>query len=94
MKESTVIMRSSGISWCDLGKEIVILRVRDNAYYRLGATARDLWLRLDRPRSVSDLVGEMCASCEGDPARIGPETTEFLQQCMDLELVNMEHAVG
>jgi len=94
MKESTVIGRSSGISWCDLGEEIVILRVRDNAYYRLGGTARDLWLRLDRPSTIASLVGEMRTSCDGDLARIGTETAEFLERCVELGLMSIDHGVG
>ena len=90
----TAFTRSTAISWCDLGQEIVVLRVRDNAYYRLDQTARDLWLSLDQPRTIPDLVESMCTTHEGNPARVEAETRSFLQECLGLELVTETPTVG
>ena len=85
-----VVTRAPSVSWCDLGDEIVVLRVRDNAYYRLQHSARDIWLELDRPRVVSELIEAIRDLHDGTETEIAAETTAFLEACVGLELVTVE----
>lgn len=94
LNDDTVVARAVSVSWCDLGDEVVVLRVRDQAYYRLQESARALWLGLGRPCTVAELAAEMCRSHDGDPAEIMSGTLAFVQHCTELDLVIAEPSRG
>lgn len=91
LADNSLIARSDSISWCDMGEEVVVLRVSDQAYYRLRDSARALWLHLEQPRSLRDLVNAMERIYEASPAEIAVEARAFLVQCAELELVRLTH---
>lgn len=89
LTDNSLITRSDSISWCDMGEEVVVLRVSDQAYYRLRDSARALWLHLEQPHSLRDLVKVMELTYEAAPAEIALQTRAFVAECAELELVRL-----
>ncbi len=85
--DQSVIARAPDQPWCDLGEEIVVLRVRDSAYYRLKETGRAIWLLLERPRTVAEIVAELGRVYDGAPDTMAAEIRPFLAHCSDIGLM-------
>jgi hypothetical protein len=90
LSDAARIARAKDHPWCDLGAEIVVLRARDGAYYRLDATGRTVWLMLEAPRTLTDLLAQLANVYEGDPAVVAAETRDFVGQCTALGLLAVE----
>jgi hypothetical protein len=82
-----IVRRNPSWPWCDLGTEIVVLRTEDDAYYRLEAGGRALWLALESPQTVRALVTRLAAEFDGLHARIDKETRDFIVRCREFDLV-------
>ena len=85
--DTAVIARAANHLWCDLGAEIVVLRARDGTYYRLEATGRALWLLLEEPRTLGELVSALATDYDGDPGVVAADTREFVDQCAEIGLL-------
>jgi len=86
------IARADGHSWCDLGQEIVVLHARDGRYYRLDETGRALWLLLDQPATVADLVSRLMIEFAGDREVVSTDIRIFVNQCAELGLLAVQGA--
>jgi Coenzyme PQQ synthesis protein D (PqqD) len=89
LPETMRVSRTPDQPWCDLGPEVVVLRVRDNSYYRFEGSGRSIWLLLEEPRSVGDLAALLTTEYLGDPAAIAAEVKRFLAHCAELGLVSL-----
>jgi hypothetical protein len=67
----------------------VILRTEDTAYYRLDATGRSLWMRLETPQSMSALLAALVAEFDAPADQIARETGEFVKRCRELDLLTV-----
>jgi hypothetical protein len=85
----TVIARVPDQPWCDLGTEVVVLRLRDSAYYRFPATGRSIWLLLEEPRTFDQLIAGLTQEYDAAPEAIMGEVRPFLAQCAELGLLTM-----
>jgi hypothetical protein len=88
--DSAVVSRAQHHPWCDLGHEIVVLRTRDNSYYRLETTGRSVWLLLEQPKTLGDLLVSLAREYEGDPTAVAADTRLFVSQCVELGLLQVE----
>jgi hypothetical protein len=75
--------------WCDLGAEIVVLRLHDSAYYRLQTTGRSIWLMLEQPRTLGELLAGLATEYTAPPAAMAEEVRPFLAQCTALGLMTL-----
>ena len=92
LPDAAVITRTPDQPWCDLGEEVVVLRVRDGAYYRFDASGRSIWLLLEQPRSLDDLITALSAEFAGDPATVAADVRQFLGRCADIGLLTLAPA--
>ena len=70
---NTVVARNEALLSAEVGAEVVMLHVENNAYYDTDAIGADIWRRLTQPLRVRDLCAELLQSyrvdretCEGD----------------------------
>lgn len=85
--DSLPLARTPNQPWCDLGTEVVVLRVKDNAYYRFDGSGRAIWLLLEQPQTPQQLTAELAKQFSGDTAMIRRDVESFLARCSDLGLV-------
>ncbi|MEO8452886.1 MAG: PqqD family protein [Gemmatimonadota bacterium] len=87
--DSAVITRTPDQPWCDLGAEVVVLRIRDSAYYRFEASGRSVWLLLEQPRTFGELIDGLSHEYAGERSTMAVEVEDFLTKCTDLGLVTV-----
>jgi Coenzyme PQQ synthesis protein D (PqqD) len=85
--DSALIARTPDQPWCDLGGEVVVLRLRDSAYYRFEASGRSVWLLLEKPRTMGELIDGLANEYAGERPRMTAEVEAFITRCADLGLV-------
>ena len=84
----TVVTRSPDLLMAEVGGETVLMSVDQGNYYGLAETARKIWLHLEAPIKVADLICALRAAYSGDPARIEAETLAFLNHMNEKGLVH------
>ena len=87
--DNRLVARNPEHPWCDLGGEVVVLRTEDNAYYRLDATGRSLWMRLETPQTMSALLAALVADFDAPAEQISREASEFVERCRELDLLTI-----
>lgn len=85
----SLIARVPEQPWCDLGTEVVVLRLRDSAYYRLQTTGRSIWLLLDEPKTLGQLIAGLAHEYDEPPASMTEQVRPFLAQCTQLGLLTL-----
>ncbi|MEP7382359.1 MAG: PqqD family protein [Gemmatimonadota bacterium] len=92
--DTTRVSRTPDQPWCDLGNEVVVLRVQDSTYYRFEDSARAIWLLLDEPRRVDELTSVLASEYEDAGRSMVGDVTAFLTRCADLGLVSHDATDG
>jgi hypothetical protein len=88
--DTTVAQSSQQVS-CDLGDEIVVLSLRNGAYYGLDPVAARIWALLAEPRRVAAIRDTLVSEYLGvDPDRCLQEVSSLLVQLASWELVELD----
>jgi hypothetical protein len=65
LSSDSIVVASSEQVACDLDGEVVILSLRNGAYYGLDPVATRIWALVERPRAVSSVCEVLLAEYEG-----------------------------
>ena len=84
---SARLVRAPEIIATEVDGELVLMSIEDGKYFGLDAIGSEIWRRLEVPKSVEALCGELKAHFEGDAATIERDTMAFLDQLSDSGLV-------
>jgi hypothetical protein len=88
--EATVAQSSQQVS-CDLGDEIVVLSLKNGAYYGLDPVAARIWTMLAEPRTVGAIRDALLSEYEEvEPERCTREVVGLLRQLAKWELVEID----
>ena len=87
LPDTALISRADNQPWCDLGTEVVVLRAKNGAYYRLASTARSMWLLLSEPRTIEQLLPALAEEYEAPTAVIEADARKFVGECAQLGLM-------
>ena len=88
--ETTLAQSGQQVS-CDLGDEIVVLSLKNGAYYGLDPVAARIWTLLAEPRSVGAICDALLSEyAEVDPERCTREVASLLGQLAKWELVEID----
>jgi hypothetical protein len=71
----------------ELGKEVVILHVKNGVYYGLDEVGVLIWRKLQQGCSVSDIITAVMGEFEVDAKRCEADVLRILQEMMDAQLV-------
>jgi hypothetical protein len=81
------LVRAPEIIATEVDGELVLMSIEDGKYFGLDAIGSEIWRRLEDPKSVEALTGELQGHFDGDPATIERETLDFLDKLSDHKLV-------
>lgn len=87
--DRSVIARVPEQPWCDLGNEVVVLRLRDSAYYRFQTTGRSIWLLLEEPRTLGQLIDGLALEYDEPLEVMTEQVRPFVAQCTQLGLLTL-----
>jgi len=68
----------------ELDQKVVLLLYERGTYYKINEVGSRIWVLLERPRTVSELVGELVNEFEVERATCEKETLTFVEKlCRD-----------
>lgn len=82
----SVLVRNSDLAAADLDGQIVILSVREGAYFGFNAVASEIWRLLSQPCRVGDLFDALAQSHAVDAATLSRDVLPFLQTLIERKL--------
>ncbi|MCW2249583.1 hypothetical protein M2352_005266 [Azospirillum fermentarium] len=83
----SLLTRKPDILSTEIDGETVLMSVERGSYYGLATTARDIWLRLEKPMRASDLCRDLAGAYDGDLEQITAETLDFLNRLVNAGLI-------
>ncbi|MCL6449688.1 MAG: PqqD family protein [Acetobacteraceae bacterium] len=86
---NTVLTRTERIRWTNVGDDIVLMDPENESYYQLNATAAVVWELADSKSTVADMVREICAGFECDPATAEADVKELIGVLLERGLVQL-----
>ena len=81
------LARAPEIIATEVDGELVLMSIEDGKYFGLDPIGSEIWRRLEEPKSVEALCGELKDHFDGDPATIERETLDFLGKLSDSKLL-------
>ena len=81
------LVRAPEIIATEVDGEFVLMSIEDGKYFGLDPIGSEIWRRLEAPKSVEALCGELKDHFEGDPETIEREAFDFLGKLSDLKLL-------
>lgn len=74
---------------CDIGGDRALLHMESNTYFTMNGTASVLWLALDEPKSVDDLVRVVTEHFDVTEERCRGDIETVVQQMIDANVVSV-----
>jgi hypothetical protein len=89
--EDTVVVSPHQVS-CPVGDDIVVMAVREGAYFGLKGVATFLWTLLQQPMTVEALRSRVIAEYDVNPERAALDIEKFLADLQEAELLEVRRA--
>ena len=74
----SVVGRAEGFTTAPVRDELMMLNVKQGAYYSLDPIAAEIWGMLEQPARVQDLVDRLLQRYAVDPAQCQADVLQFL----------------
>lgn len=87
IERSAVLRRTDGHVSAPLDEWLVMMDIDVGKYYLLDDIASFVWTRLAAPKSVADLVDELCSHYDVAPSRCEADVLPFLTELHEKGLV-------
>lgn len=84
---SSHIRRRSETLQTPLNNELILMNIASGNYFDFDSISADIWERIVGDVQVCDLVKDLAAKYEGDPAQIQDDVLEFLAFLSDNGLI-------
>lgn len=83
-----IVMRSSGLSWREVGGEVIVLDLERSHYVNLNGPAALLWRQIADGALVPQLIAELVAAFDVGPERARSDTLALLTDLRELGLLD------
>ena len=88
---NSVVQRDSDVIAAEAGEDVVMVRIENGQYYGVSEIAREIWQAIDRPKKVSDLIGDLVANYNVDRTLCEKETLLFLNELLNERLLQVRN---
>jgi hypothetical protein len=88
---NSIIQRDSEVISAEADQELIMVSIASGHYYGLFDVARQIWDAIERPRRISDLVGDLTASYRVEVSTCEDETLLFLEALLEEGLVKVKN---
>ena len=88
---NSVVQRNSDVIAAKAGEDVVMVHIENGQYYGVSEIAREIWQAIDRPKKVSDLIGDLVANYNVDRALCEKETLLFLNELLNERLLQVRN---
>lgn len=87
MKENSIYIKQSSVSWRNIENTVVILNPAQGNVHELNSTASLLWNKLDGKNSVSDLSDQLIEIYNLDQKEAQIDLFDFLKSALESNLI-------
>ena len=87
MQSDTLMRRRPDIITADLNEEIVMMDIQSGKYFNLKETAAEIWLLLESPLTLHDLVERLVIQYEVSYEQCEKDIMPFLQTMLTNRLI-------
>jgi hypothetical protein len=91
---NAIIQRNSEVIAAEVDQDLIMVSVVTGHYYGVSDVAREIWDTIEQPKRISDLVNDLTASYNIDPASCEEQTLSFLEALLNEGLLQVEDATG
>lgn len=89
---NSVIQRNPDVIAAEAGEDVVMVSIDKGYYYGVSDVARAIWEAIERPKKVSDLVGDLVETYNVDRSLCEKETLLFLEDMLTECLLKVTRA--
>ncbi|MBL8481877.1 MAG: PqqD family protein [Rhodocyclaceae bacterium] len=86
----TKVFRKPGAPWTELDGLVVMMSVSRSRCFEANRLGSEIWMMLEYPRTVSDIVQHLVARYKVEPARCEQDVSAFLQELVASDMIGME----
>ena len=87
----SVVQRGPDVIAAAAGEDVVMVSIDKGQYYGVSEIARKIWEAIERPKLVSDLIGELVATYNVDWTLCEKETLLFLEELLAERLLQVRN---
>jgi hypothetical protein len=88
---NSVVQRDPDVIAAEAGEDVVMVHIDKGQYYGVSEIAREIWQAIDRPKKVSDLIGDLVANYSVDKNLCEKETLLFLNELLNEQLLQVRN---
>jgi hypothetical protein len=87
----SVVQRDPDVIAAAAGEDVVMVSIDKGQYYGVSEIAREIWEAIERPKLVSDLIGDLVATYNVDWTLCEKETLLFLEELLAERLLQVRN---
>ena len=87
----SVVQRDPDVIAAAAGEDVVMVSIDKGQYYGVSEIAREIWEAIERPKLVSDLIGDLVATYNVDWTLCEKETLLFLEELLAEHLLQVRN---
>ena len=85
----SIVQRDPEVMAAEAGQDLVMVNIANGMYYGVSDIARQVWVAIEQPKKVSDLIDDLLATHDVDRARCEAETLSFLEDLLNERLLQV-----
>ena len=87
---NSIVQRDPEIIATEADHDLIMVSIATGFYYGLADVGREIWAAIERPRRVSDLVGDLTSIYHVDPSSCEHQTLGFLETLLEEGLLQVK----
>jgi hypothetical protein len=85
-----VVQRDPEILAAEAGTDVVMVSIRDGLYYGVSDIAREIWVAIEQPKKICNLIDDLLVTYDVGRARCEAETLSFLEDLLSERLLQVK----
>jgi len=94
LKLDSIVQRDPEVMAAEAGHDLVMVSIANGQYYGVSDIAREVWVAIEHPRKISDLIDDLLTTHNVDRARCEAETLSFLEDLRSEKLLQVVDAAS
>jgi hypothetical protein len=89
--DDTVVVSPHQVS-CRVGDDVVVLGVRDSAYFGIKGVGTFVWELIQQPSTLRDICDRVAAEFDAAPDQIDKDLNYFFDELLAADLIELRRA--
>ena len=87
----SIVQRNREVMAAEAGQDLVMVSIENGLYYGVSDIAREVWVAIEHPKKICDLIDDLLATYNVDRARCEAETLSFLEDLLSEHLLQVKN---